>query len=313
MVTTHRLLAGVDVGGTKVAVGLTDLDGRIVASRRAMTAGQSGDAIIQRAVQLLRDAIKQAATTGEQIAAIGVSVPAVVDHTRGVVVWAPNIPGWQQEVAVAAPVAEAIRAPVTLCYDGHAWVTGEWWCGAARGARDVVLVAVGTGIGGGMILDGRLHRGRVGVAGAVGWWTSFGGAGLEPAPLQEGHGWLESLASGPAIARAAGTTTAEEALAAARRGEPRAQVAVARAAEVLGAAAANLVSLVDPEVVVFAGGVIAGGADLLLPRIREIVAREAQPQVARGVCIVPAELGEDAAWLGAARLAVVEGHKEVDC
>ena len=80
----------------------------------------------------------------------------------------------------------------------------------------------------------------------------------------------------------------------------------------LGAAAANLVSLVDPEVIVFAGGVIAGGADLLLPRIKEIVAREGQPQVARGVRIVPAELGEDAAWLGAARLAVVEGHKEAD-
>jgi glucokinase len=191
-----------------------------------------------------------------------------------------------------------------LHYDGHAWAAGEWWRGAARGAREVALIAVGTGIGGGLILDGRLHRGRVGVAGAIGWWVADWQQAGRARP--QSQGWLESLASGPAIARAAGRATADEALQAARAGDPAARQAVERAAQALGAAAASIVSLVDPEVVVMAGGVIAGGADLLLPRITEIAKREAQPRTARGVRVVCAELGEDAAWLGAARLAMLQ-------
>jgi glucokinase len=297
---TPDLLAGVDVGGTKIAVGLADGEGRIIASRRAATTRQGGREVIGQIIALLKKGL--AATGGSTgAAAIGVAVPAVIDQARGVVVWAPNIAGWQHEVAVAQPISEALGLPVTLHYDGQAWVTGEWWCGAGRGARDVALVAVGTGIGGGLILGGLLHRGRVGVAGAVGWWVADWRQVTQTRPAS--LGWLESLASGPAIARAAGRATAEDALQAARAGDGKAQQAVAQAAEVLGAAAANIVSLVDPEVVVMAGGVIAGGGDLLLPRIREIVRREAQPQVARQVRIAAAELGEDAAWLGAAKLA----------
>ncbi len=295
-----RLLAGVDVGGTKIAVGLADGEGHIIASRRAPTARDGGAQVVSQIIALLREVLTKASAVKET-AAIGVAVPAVIDQTAGAVLWAPNIVGWQQPVAVAGPIAGALGIPATLHYDGHAWVTGEWWCGAARGMSDVALVAIGTGIGGGLILGGRLHRGHVGVAGAVGWWVGdWRQAGLARPPNQ---GWLECLASGPAIARAAGRATAEEALEAARQGDGRAREAIAQAAEVLGAAVANLVSLVDPEVVVLAGGVIAGGADLLLPRIREIVAGESQPQVARSVRIVAAELGEEAAWLGAARLA----------
>lgn len=296
------LLAGVDVGGTKIAVGLAAQDGRIVASRRARTSPAGGDQVVQEIAALLADVLEESGTARESLAAIGIAVPAVTDRERGVVLWAPNIAGWQEEIAVAGPVSEALGAPASLHYDGHAWVAGEWWCGAARGAQNVVLVAVGTGIGGGVILDGRLHRGRVGVAGAIGWWLpDWRQAGEARSASQ---GWLESAASGPAIARAAGKATAEEAFAAARAGDAAARHAVVQAGQVLGAAAANLVSLLDPELVVFAGGVIAGGADLLLPRIREIVAREAQPQISRDVRIAAAELGDDAAWLGAARLAL---------
>jgi glucokinase len=179
---------------------------------------------------------------------------------------------------------------------------GEWWRGAARGARNAALVAVGTGIGGGLVIGGRLHEGRVGVAGALGWWvTEWSEAG---SGRRSEAGSLEAIASGPAIAGAAGRESALAAFEAARRGDRRSQTAVGNAAQALGWATANLVSLVDPDIVVLAGGVIAGGADLLLPRVREIVRSEAQPQIAHDVPVVAAELGEEAAWLGAGKLAV---------
>ena len=303
-----HLLAGVDVGGTKIAVGLAGASGRVIASRRAATTRDGGDAVVGQIASLLRDVMHDGSASPGEVQCVGVAAPAVLDQARGRVLWAPNIVGWQSQVDVGRPLAEALGAPVSLHYDGHAWVAGEWWCGAARGARDVALITVGTGIGGGLVLDGRLHRGRVGVAGAVGWWVADWRE--VAAKRRESDGWLESSASGPAIARAAGRASAEDAFRAARDGDSAARAAVQRAAEVLGVAAANIASLVDPEIIVFAGGVFAGGADLLLPRIREIASREAQPQVAPGLRIVTAELGEDAAWLGAARLAQLQRQQE---
>jgi glucokinase len=292
----------VDVGGTKIAAGLVDQRGRVAACRRTQTAPEGGTRVVSQITDLLRQLLEDAAAPQDALSAIGIAVPAVIDQKRGLVLWAPNVPGWQCEVTVTRPIAEAFEVPVSLHYDGHAWVTGEWWRGAARGARDVALLAIGTGIGGGIILGGRLHRGRIGVAGAVGWWIVD--RPQVELTRREGEGWLESVASGPAIAKASDKSTAEEAFQAAREGDTAAQEAVERAAAALGAATANLLSLLDPEVIVLAGGVMAGGADLLLPRICQIAAREAQPQIAGAGRIVSAELGEDAAWIGAARLAL---------
>jgi glucokinase len=160
---------------------------------------------------------------------------------------------------------------------------------------------------GGLIIDGRLVRGRVGVAGALGWWVPDWR--LVGGKRQCSDGWLESFAAGPAIARAAHCATAEEAFALARQGDRRAQVVIAHAAQALGAAVAGLVSLMDPEVVVLAGGVVAGGADLIVPKVQEVIRAEAQPQIAEGVRVAVAELGDHAAWLGAARLAGEEAKQ----
>jgi len=298
--TTSRLLAGIDVGGTKIAAGIVDGDGRILASRRVPTAPPGGVRVVDQIIDLLRELIPQFAPAPEAVDAIGIAVPAVIDRPGGAVLWAPNIPGWQERVPVAPPISDALGLPVSLHYDGHAWVMGEWWRGAARGAQHVALIAVGTGIGGGLLLGGRLHTGHVGVAGALGWWALDRQHAGTPSSIRGG---LESIASGPAIARAAGADTAEAAFHAAREGDPTARTAVANAAHALGLAAADLASLLDPEVIVLAGGVMTGGADLLLPTIQDLVRRVSQPQVARSVRLVPAELGEDAAWLGAAKLA----------
>ncbi len=296
-----RLLAGVDVGATKIAAGIADERGRVVASHRVPTAAEGGQHVVDQITALLHDLIREEAPAQGRLAGVGIAVPAVIDRQADRVLWAPNIAGWQQEVEVARPVSHALGLPVSLHYDGHAWAMGEWWCGAARGAKDVALVAIGTGIGGGLILGGRLHTGHVGVAGALGWWAfdwRQGEATGSPAGRD-----LETIASGPAIAAAASKETAEEAFEAARKGDPEARQAVDEASQALGLAVANLVSLVDPEIVVLAGGVINGGADLLLPRVQRLVLQEAQPQIARAVRVVVAKLGEDAAWLGAARLA----------
>jgi glucokinase len=304
MTEPRELIAGVDVGGTKIVGGIATREGRVIASARAATPASGGDAVIEAIADLLRRILADAGVPGSDVASLGLAVPAVIDQARGAVLWAPNLRGWDKETLVAGPIGEPLGTRASLHYDGHAWVTGEWWLGAAQGARDVALVAVGTGIGGGLILGGRLHRGRVGVAGAVGWWVpdyEEVGAGR-----RQSQGLLESIAAGPAIARAADRPTAEEAFQAARQGDPAALRAVAEATAALGAAVANLVSLLDPEVVVLAGGVIAGGSDLILPRVQEIVGNEAQPQLAAGVRIVAAALGEDAPWLGASHLALTD-------
>ncbi len=306
-----RLLAGVDVGGAKIAAGLVDSEGSVVVSLRTRTAPDGGAAVVRQIIDLLHQVLTRASTAADSVVAVGVAVPAVVDRGRGTVLWAPNIAGWQTSVELAGPVQEAVGIPASLHYDGHAWVAGEWWRGAARGTSDVALIAVGTGIGGGLILGGRLHRGQVGVAGAVGWWATQWEGGSAHGP--ETGECLESVASGPAIARAAGRDGAEEAFRAAREGDRRAGEAVERAAGALGAAVASLASLVDPELVVLAGGVIVGGADLLLPRIREVVSHSAQPQIAQRVRIETAELGEDAGWMGAAWLAARELDEKEEC
>jgi glucokinase len=297
-----RLVVGVDVGATKIAAGVADERGQVIASHRVRTAPAGGRHVVDQISGLLEAVVPQHAPAEGRTAAIGVAVPAVIDRSKGAVLWAPNIAGWQQELEVARPVSDTLGLPVSLHYDGHAWVVGEWWCGAARGAKDVALVAVGTGIGGGLILGGRLHMGHVGVAGALGWWTLERSS--DEATSRSAGRNLEAIASGPAIAAAAGMDTAPEVFAAAREGDPEARDAVDQAAEALGSAVANLVSLIDPEIVVLGGGVIDGAADLLLPRIQHLVGDRAQPQVSHSVRVVASELGEDAAWLGAGRLAL---------
>jgi glucokinase len=295
------LLVGVDVGGTKIVAGVTGVDGRPLVFARGATPDSGAEAVSEQIAHLVREALRAAGGTPRDVAAMGVAVPAVTDSSRRNVLWAPNVAGWDRETAVAGPLESVLDIPVSLHYDGHAWVTGEWRSGAAQGARHVALVAIGTGIGGGLVLDGRLVRGRIGVAGALGWWVPDWR--LAGARRPDSDGWLESFASGPAIARAARCATAQEAFARARQGDRRCQVAIAHAAQALGAAVAGLVSLVDPEVVVLAGGVIAGGGGLIVPRVQEVVRAEAQPRMAESVRVVAAALGDQAAWLGAASLA----------
>ena len=292
----------VDVGGTKVAVALVTRQGEVLTKQQQPTDLAGPEAVADQIASLYGAVAGQ-----ERVLACGASVPAALagpDTDR--VIWAPNLPGWQ-DIPFREMLRERLAVPVFLEFDGHATVLGEWWVGAARGYRSVASVIIGTGIGGGVIVDGRLWPGRDRLAGAVGWFPLAGPEGVD-------H-W-ENLAAGPAIARRAGqllvaghastlsaeALTAREVFDAARQGDRLARRVIREAAEAIGQGVASIISLANPEIVVL-GGSVGQQSDLLLGTVRAAVSRWAQPIAARDVPIVCSTLGEEASLLGAAHTA----------
>ncbi len=234
--------------------------------------------------------------------AAGVAVPGLV--RRNGTVWAPNLPGWKH-MPLARLLTRRLRVPVVVESDRSAAVLGEQWKGAARGCRDAIVLIVGTGIGAGILSDSRLVRGAHELAGCAGWMT------LSEAETAESRraGWLESLVAGPAISRAAQRKmkprmgiTAEELARRARRGDRRPRRIFTRVGELLGLAAANLISLFDPEVIVLGGG-LAGAADLYWKTLEQTARQRSQPLAATQVRMRVSRLGSKANILGVARLA----------
>ena len=216
-------------------------------------------------------------------------------------VWAPNLKGWTR-IPLAEPLSRQTGLRVIVDNDRVTSLLGERWCGAARNARDVAFVIVGTGVGVGVLVGGRPCRGARGVAGSMGWWTVSAG---RPVSAAAAIGSLEAAVAGPAIvrrmkrARIKGSTPRDLVIAA-RRGDARAAAVIADVAERLGRAVADLVSLLDPELVILGGGIAQAG-QLLLGPVRAAVRRQAQP-FARSVPVVRSALGTRAGFIGAATL-----------
>lgn len=280
-----RVLA-VDLGGTKTAIATVDESGA-VQSRIKRPADHSPEAAVRR----IADAARQA-----EAAAAGIIVPGIYNKQTGMA-WAPNLWGWE-EAPLRDLLASWLSIPVIIESDRSGYVAGEQWLGAARGRRDVVFVAVGTGVGIGILAEGRIISGAHGIAGAAGWFA------LDPRWREEYAkiGCWEAESAGPAVARRAGAPSAEAAAAAARNGDQVARAAFDHAADYLAMGIANLISLLNPEMVVLGGGLMQA-ADLLLERIRAGVKRWAQPIAATKATIELTTLGEDAGLVGAARLA----------
>jgi glucokinase len=327
----------IDVGGTKIASALFTREGEIAARNKVAIDKSGGDAAaaqVRNEMAALADAARMA---GGRLAAVGICVPGIAYSASGKV-WAPNIPGWDQY-----PLLERIRGhvqkeegghvqsvhvpiiPLILESDRSAYVAGEAWRGAAAGARDAVFLAVGTGIGAGIISGGRILHGHEDIAGAVGWF------GLDPGfkPEYASMGSFEAEASGNSVARKARqrlaegrpsivldlaggaieAVTAETVAAAARGKDPLAMEVVAEAVMYLAMGVANIVSILNPEVVVLGGGLFQA-ADLFLEPVRREFKRWAQPLAARSVRIEPSALGEEAGLYGCGKLAwdAVEGE-----
>jgi glucokinase len=292
-------ILALDLGGTKLAGALFSREGRLLQRTESALESRSGADVGQLIVEVTR-----LLATIAPIEATGIGVPGIVRSGTGTV-WAPNIAGWEDY-----PLLDELRAalgpqvPCTVESDRSCYIMGEAWQGSARGARDAIFLAVGTGIGAGIMTDGRVLRGRHGIAGAIGWLA------LDRPYLIEYRdcGCFEFHASGPGIARAAqarGMTdcTPRDVFLAYANHAPAAQEVVADAVAYWGMAVANLVSLFNPEVIVFGGGVF-GAATLLLDQIRAEALRWAQPIGMQQVELRPSALGGDAGLFGAARAAL---------
>ena len=294
-----RPVVAIDLGGTKASFAVIGADG-VVRARTKRPSHEGGAAVSCEAIAAsAADALRAAGLRWTDVGAAGVVVPGIYDPATGRA-WAPNLWG-RDEVALGDELRKHLPVPVVIDSDRSGYVLGEAWRGAARGASDVVFLAVGTGIGAGILSHGRLVRGSGGIAGAVGWFA------LDPRWREDyGRvGGFEAEAAGPAHARRLGAASAEEVAAAARRGDPAARKAVDDTVEWLAMGVANLISALNPQVVVLGGGLMQA-ADLFLDPVRRAVRRWAQPKAVGQCRIELTALGEDAALFGAARLAFLE-------
>jgi glucokinase len=279
---------GLDLGGTNVKAAVLGPGDEVLAEASAPNDGALGeDAVLARVVSL---GLETAAPFGP-VERAGLGLPGHFSDGRGVLL--PNLPGSWVGRDIAGPVSAGLGVPVRLVNDARALTLAELRLGAGRGVRDLVCVALGTGVGGGVVIGGELHLGRA-HAGEIGHTTV-----VPDGPLCGcgNRGCLDRVACAGAIAADAGAPDFSAALAAARDGDARARDAFARAGRFVGLALAGAVVLLWPERIVIGGGVAAAG-ELLLGPIREEVARRAC--VAPQPAIVAAELGPGAGAIGAA-------------
>jgi len=314
-----RYIVGVDLGGTNIVTGVMPDDGsRTLAVRSTPTEAETGAEgvvarIVAQAEASIADAMAETGARREQFVGVGIGAPGPLDRASGIVKIAPNL-GWR-DVPLRDMVGDALGMPAELDNDANCATLGEWWVGAARGARHVIGMTIGTGIGGGLVLNGQLFHGASDVAGEIGHAT-IDSTGRRCACGN--YGCLEAYASGPAIAErarealASGEESALLALAggdplaitaatvyeAADAGDTLARVIVRETAGFLGAGVANLLNVFNPEVVVIAGGVTRAGDALFEPLRAEVKRRAFKPAV-EAARIVPGTLPGTAGVVGA--------------
>ncbi|MCA1577607.1 MAG: ROK family protein [Acidobacteria bacterium] len=307
----QKLVFAADLGGTYLRVALVDESGKIHHQAKQRTPkGDSPDYVVDA---LASAAERWRSEDGRRIAAASIMVPGTVDNENAVVVQAPNLPALAG-FPLKAVLEERFSWPVLLENDANAAAVGEMWMGAARGCRDVVSVTLGTGVGGGVILDGELWRGAHGSAGEIGHSTVDPFSNLK---CKCGNtGCLEMFASATAIVRMTREDlphfaksvlhreelTAERVYDAGRGGDELALSVFKRFGVYLGIGLANLINIIDPEIIVIAGGAV-NGWDLFARDMQREVAERAVRVTAQQVKIAVAECGDNAGLLGAARLA----------
>jgi len=287
----------VDLGGTKLSAALVDAAGAVSCRVKMLVASGDVRITVEQLVRVVKGVMHASGKSRDEIRALGVIVPGIYFAGTGEA-WAPNLWG-HANVPLRAELERELQLPIHIDSDRAGYVMGERWLGAARGLNDVVFLAVGTGIGAGIISGGRLVRGAADISGAVGWFA----LNPEYRDVYRELGCWEAEAAGPALARRLELNSAEHVIDRARNGEVAAKQAVEKSAMYLGMGIANIVSILNPKMIVLGGGLMQAG-DLFLNPIRRTVAQWAQPVAAKQVCIEVTQLGEDAGLLGAARLAL---------
>lgn len=289
---------GVDVGGTKILAAVVAQDGTVEARLERRTEVASEEALLAEL-----DALVDELRAGASVGALGFGLPSRIDQPAGRAVASVNVP--LAGVDFRDRMRERHGVPVEIDNDANAAAVGEWHKGAARGARDVVMLTLGTGVGGGLILDGKPYRGATGSGAELGHIVLE----LDGPPCGcGGRGHLESFAAGPAADRVAQglfgpDSDAHDLVRRGEAGEAEAVEALARIGRYLGAGIASFVNVFEPELVVIGGGFGEAGGELLLGPAREVVARDGLDPGRDTARIVEAQLGGDAGVIGAGMIA----------
>jgi glucokinase len=290
-----KQVIGVDLGGTKILAGAIDAEGRVVRRHEVPTPTSSQEEL----VEAIGAAIDPLSGTG--VGAIGLGIPSVLDRSTGRALGSINIP--LTDFSLHDLLGDRFGVPVAVENDANVAALAEWKLGAGRGAENLVLLTLGTGVGGGVIMDGALYRG----------WAELGHVvvvadGPRCQGTCTGRGHLEAVASGNAADRAAEKlwgegATAELLVGRAGEGDPAALEALAGIGHLLGAAIGSFINIFAPELTIVGGGFGIAASDFLFPSAHEIARREALEPARAVIRIVQAELGSDAGLIGAGLLA----------
>lgn len=319
------LVLGVDLGGSKILTAVVDARGSLLSRDHSVTPAREGhEAVIGSILESAHRALEQADVAVGRLAAVGVGAPGLANPETGILYTSPNLPGWR-DVPLRDIIQESLGTKVYLINDANAAALGELHFGAARGARNFIYVTVSTGIGGGIVIDGRIYSGTIGAAGEVGHMT-IDDAG--PVCNCGNRGCWEMLASGTALARGArrrieqGTATsilehvggdvdkvtAQTVQAAAEAGDGLARGLIAQTAYYVGVGLANLINIFNPELIVIGGG-LSNIGDMLFEPAFKVAGERAYEQALRAVRLAPAALGRNSGVLGAAVFARLERER----
>jgi len=314
-------LLAFDLGGTKLAMAVFNEDGEILFHKIVALQKRTGSEVAELITHSFRLISIGARLAGNEIQSVGICVPGIYRSKTGTV-WAPNIPGWEDYPLLAEIKKVSGKIPVTIDNDRACYILGEVWKGNATKCNDAIFLAVGTGIGAGILINGKVLRGSNDIAGAIGWLA------LRP-PFKEQYmqcGCFEHYTSGEGIAKQAQQflkekknyngqlrnkslkeVTCHDVFRAYENNDEIAIKVISNCIQYWGMAAANLVSLFNPEKILFGGGVF-GPAIPLIPKIKEEATKWAQPISIQQVCFEPAGLGTDAGVMGAGFLALKNLH-----
>jgi len=317
----NKPVVGIDVGGTKILAAVVDEQGRILGRSKRKTIPRktrepSPGLVAERMAKTVREALADAGIPASEIEAVGASAPGPVDITNGRVFGAVNIPGWGEAYDLGPELSRLLDIPVVVDNDVNLGTLGEATYGAAKGIADVLGVFVGTGLGGGIILDGKFRRGFRWGAGEIGHMAmtclgksadveAFASRGAISRRLRMALEAGESpLLAGILQQRGDDRITSSVIRRALEAGDLATKQAVADAQEVLGLHIASMVNLLDPQAIVMGGGLVESLGEAFLEPVRETAYTNFfMQQNARQVQIVQAALGDDAVVLGAAVLA----------
>jgi glucokinase len=324
---SELLSLGIDLGGSKILTAVVDPQGRILSSDESVTPATEGrDLVIQAIVDSAHGALEQASVSISEISVVGIGAPGISNPEAGILFTSPNLPGWRN-VLLRDIIQDKLGAKAFLINDANAAALGEFYFGAARGARNFIYITLSTGIGGGIVIDGEIYAGAIGTAGEIGHMTIDDNG---PICNCGNRGCWETLASGTALAREArrrigeGVRTdilkyvnddlekvnAQVIHIAALQGDKLAKKLIARAGHYIGVGLTNLINIFNPELIVIGGG-LSNMGDMLLAPAFKTAGQRAYKEAFQAVRFAAAELGRNSGALGAAAFALQEIRKSL--